>query len=146
VATGASPREVYAFALGWAHRGARVSEIADALTAAAGGPPADSPRVQGWVLIALQNAFYQLLHAPTAEDGIVATVMAGGDTDTNAAIAGALLGAVHGRDSLRPSWVRLVLSCRPMAGAPGVLRPRPYPFWPVDALELAERLLLASEE
>ena len=28
------------------------------------------------------------------------TVMAGGDTDTNAAIAGALLGAVHGRDAI----------------------------------------------
>lgn len=35
---------------------------------------------------ALQNAFVQLLHAPTAEGGIVATVAAGGDTDTNAGI------------------------------------------------------------
>jgi hypothetical protein len=30
----------------------------------------------------------------------VETVMRGGDTDTNAAICGALLGAVHGRDAI----------------------------------------------
>jgi hypothetical protein len=99
-------------------------------------------RNQGWVLIALQNAFYRLLHAPDAAEGIVATVMRGGDTDTNAAIAGALVGAVHGRESLPQSWRNLVLSCRPVAGAAGVRRPRPAPFWPTDALELAERLLI----
>ena len=32
----------------------------------------------GWVLIALQNSFYQLLHAPNLEEGVVATVMSGG--------------------------------------------------------------------
>jgi len=46
---------------------------------------------QGWVLIALQNAFHQLVRAPSAEEGTIATVNAGGDTDTNGAIAGALL-------------------------------------------------------
>jgi len=30
---------------------------------------------QGHVLIALRNAFYQALHAPTVEEGVVATVM-----------------------------------------------------------------------
>ena len=29
----------------------------------------------GWILIALQNAFYQLLHAPSLEEGVVDTVM-----------------------------------------------------------------------
>jgi ADP-ribosylglycohydrolase len=56
----------------------------------------------GWVLIALQNAFWQLLHAATLEEGVIDTISRGGDTDTTAAIAGALLGAVHGRQAIPP--------------------------------------------
>jgi ADP-ribosylglycohydrolase len=97
----------------------------------------------GWVLIALQNAFYQLLHAPSFEEGVVATVMAGGDTDTNGAIAGALLGAVHGAGAVPPRWTRAVLSCRPLRGTP-TAHPRAVEFWPLDALELAEALLGAG--
>jgi ADP-ribosylglycohydrolase len=96
------------------------------------------------VLIALQNAFYRLLHAPSVEEGIVATVAQGGDTDTTAAICGALLGAIHGREALPPRWRRAVLSCRPQA-VTGAVRPRPAEFWPVDVMELAERLLLAGQ-
>ncbi len=29
----------------------------------------------------------------------------GGDTDTNAAVAGALLGAAHGVDAIPPTWL-----------------------------------------
>ena len=29
----------------------------------------------------------------------------GGDTDTNAAVAGALLGAAHGIDAIPPAWL-----------------------------------------
>ena len=43
----------------------------------------------GWVLIALQNAFFCLAHH-AFEEALVDTVGRGGDTDTNAAIAGAL--------------------------------------------------------
>ena len=94
----------------------------------------------GWVLIALQNAFYQLRHIPNLEEGMVDTVMRGGDTDTNAAIAGALLGAVHGRAAIPSRWLHAVLSCRPLPGTP-TRHPQPVEFWPVDALELAEALL-----
>ena len=93
--------------------------------------------------IALQNAFHELLHAASPEDGVVATVRRGGDTDTNAAIAGALLGAVHGRDAVPVQWRSLVLSCR--AVGPRAHRPRPRAYWPVDVLEIAERLLVAGE-
>ena len=93
------------------------------------------------MLVALRNALWQLLHAPDAESGVVDTVMRGGDTDTNAAICGALLGAVHGIDALPARWVDAVLACRPEAGRPGVRQPRPEVYWPVDALELADRLL-----
>jgi ADP-ribosylglycohydrolase len=96
------------------------------------------------VLIALQNAFYQALHAATFEDGLVATVMGGGDTDTNAAIAGALLGALHGARAVPAQWRQMVLTCRPQHGAPGVQQPRPPVVWPVDALQVAEQLLVAG--
>jgi ADP-ribosyl-[dinitrogen reductase] hydrolase len=104
-------------------------------------PPSDYVHQQGWVLTAFRNALWQLLHASNLEDGVTDTVMRGGDTDTNAAIAGALLGAVHGRDLIPVQWVETLLSCRPQAGQPHVRHPRPKCFWPEDALELAERLI-----
>lgn len=76
--------------------------------------------------------------------GVVDTVR-GGDTDTNAAICGALLGAVYGLDAISAQWVDQVLNCRPKAGHLGVNRPRPECFWPVDALELAEGLIRRIE-
>jgi len=103
--------------------------------------PADYVHQQGWVIIAFQNALWQLLNAPSLEEGVVDTVMRGGDTDTNAAIAGALLGAAYGRHALPSQWVTKILSCRPKAGDPRVRRPRPECFWPVDAPELSRSLL-----
>lgn len=98
----------------------------------------------GWVLIAWQNALWQLLHAPNLEEGVVDTVGRGGDTDTNAAICGALLGAVYGLESIPRQWREAVLQCRPAAGDPRVRHPRPECYWPVDALELAARLLTSA--
>jgi ADP-ribosyl-[dinitrogen reductase] hydrolase len=143
IATGPSPATLYEHALGWTQQHGRELTVSEALRRAADEPPADFLGHAGWVLIALQNAFYQLVHAPDLVDGVVSSVMSGGDTDTNAAIAGALLGAVYGRDAIPFQWQSAILSCRPLAGAPGVLQPRPERFWPVDALELAERLLAA---
>ncbi len=119
-------------------------DVISALKAAADKPPEGivGPR-DGWVLTALQYAFYHLLHAGSFEEALVETVSSGGDTDTNAAICGALLGAVHGRDAIPARWRRCVLTCRPMAEV-GARHPRPSDFWPVDALELAEALLVAS--
>lgn len=115
--------------------------LMNAIEKAQDEPPEDYVTMQGWVLIAFQNALWQLLHAENLEEGVVDTVMRGGDTDTNAAICGALLGAVHGRDAIPGRWTAAILDCRPAAGRPGVLRPRPECFWPVDALELAGELL-----
>ena len=113
----------------------------DAITGAAESPPTDYVHQQGWVLIAFRNALWQLLHAGDMEAGVVDTVMRGGDTDTNAAICGALLGAVYGRNAVPRQWVDVLLTCRPEAGQSDVRRPRPEVFWPVDVLELAERLI-----
>jgi cyclic 2,3-diphosphoglycerate synthetase len=71
-------------------------------------------------------------------------LMGGGDTDTNAAIAGALLGAIHGLAAIPAQWRDAVLTCRPRRGALGVQQPRPEALWPGDALELAEQLLAAG--
>ena len=46
-----------------------------------------------------------------------------------------------GAEAIPLRWRNAVLSCRPLAGLPGVKRPRPTEYWPVDALVLAERLV-----
>jgi ADP-ribosylglycohydrolase/fructose-1,6-bisphosphatase/inositol monophosphatase family enzyme len=143
IAQGGGPKAAYAAALAEAARQEAHPDVRATLEAAQQGPPADYSAQMGWVRIALQNAFYQLLHAPSFEEGVVATVMAGGDTDTNGAIAGALLGAVHGRRAVPRRWVDALLSCRPLKGT-GTAHPRRVEFWPVDALELAEALLMGG--
>lgn len=142
---GATPQEVYHAALSWCREWDVQAAVAGALREAATSAPADFMKQQGWVLIALQNAFYQLLNAPTPEEAIIDTVMRGGDTDTNAAIAGALVGAVHGIGSLPTCWVDTVLECKPERGAPRVQRPRPREYWPIDALDLAWGLLTTTK-
>jgi len=133
----------YAAAVEWAKTAPAASAVAEALEAAAQAAPRCDGSSQGWVLIALQNAFHELLHARTVEDALARTILRGGDTDTNAAIAGALLGAVHGREGLPAQWRSMILSCHPVLGAAAHARPMTY--WPVDVMELAERLLLAGE-
>ncbi|HEX7053208.1 MAG TPA: inositol monophosphatase family protein [Burkholderiales bacterium] len=107
--------------------------------AAKGNAPADFFTHPAWVLVALQNAFY-CLKTHSFEEALVHTVGCGGDSDTNAAIAGALVGARHGRAQVPERWLLAVLACRPLAEA-GALRPRPMEYWPDDILELAEALL-----
>ncbi|MCE6958799.1 ADP-ribosylglycohydrolase family protein [Cereibacter sphaeroides] len=97
----------------------------------------------GWVLIALRNAFHRLLRGESLEEALVGTVMMGGDTDTNAAICGALLGSLQGHDAIPLAWRRQVLGCRAVEGA-GAAHPRRSTFWTDDALDLAEALLLVS--
>ena len=113
---------------------------------AATSPPTDYLNHQGWVLTAFHNAIWQLLHAPNLEDSVVNTIMRGGDTDTNAAICGSLLGAVYGLEAIPTQWVEKVLDCRPEVERSDVNHPRPQCFWPVDALELAKRLVVGKEK
>jgi len=142
VREGLDREETYGRALSWARDRGEGTDVYETLVRAKSGAPEDFMSKQGWVLVALQNAFYRLLHSETLEAGVVETVACGGDTDTNAAIAGALLGAVYGRESVPRAWMRAVMGCRPIKGGANVQQPRPSAFWPVDALELAERLVL----
>ncbi len=138
---GADARATYEFALAEARRIEAEANVRHALEAARREPPRSYTSQQGYVLIAFQNAFFQALHAPSLEEGVVNTVMQGGDTDTNGAIAGALLGAIYGRHAIPFQWLDRVLTARPIRSLAGVLRPRPKALWPVDALILAEQLL-----
>jgi ADP-ribosylglycohydrolase/fructose-1,6-bisphosphatase/inositol monophosphatase family enzyme len=129
----------YEAARAWADEDGAEPAVREVLAAARHRAPVCDGSSPGFVLIALQNAFFELLHAPSLEEGVVATVRRGGDTDTNAAIAGALLGAVHGRGGIPAQWRGMIASCRPHALR--AARPRPMACWPIDVLELAERLL-----
>ena len=141
VGSGLSPEDLYREILVRAEKMPAEPALLAAVRASASQPPTEYYRQQGWVLIAFQNALWQLLHAPNLEEALVDTIGRGGDTDTNAAICGALLGAVFGRSAIPNPWAAALARCRPQAGRPGVHRPRPECFWPVDALELAEKLV-----
>jgi ADP-ribosyl-[dinitrogen reductase] hydrolase len=148
VAVQQTPRSLFDFALGQAQ--GMHAEVLEVLRAAEVTPPADYQQSMGWVKIALHNAFFRMLHASDATEAIVQTVRQGGDSDTNGAIVGALVGALYGRDALPRQWRAMVLTCRPQPATPfgpalaPVHRPRPRSLWTVDALWLAERLLLAG--
>ena len=96
------------------------------------------------VLIAFENAFRHLATGTSIEDALIETVGAGGDTDTNGAICGALLGAAQGRVVIPTRWGIAVLACRPLAEA-GVGQPRPQRYWPDELVRSAEALLVRRQ-
>lgn len=113
---GATRSGVYERTLGWIMaQHVDFSVTATLLAAADTAPEYDDhggDRI-GWVLIALQCAFYHLLHAPNLAAALTTIVTAGGDTDTNAAITAPLLAAIEGLDSLPPEWLRCVRQANP---------------------------------
>ena len=137
--------ELYQQIKNWARKMNVDPRLMKAIADASNNPPDDYVHQQGWVIIALQNALWQLLHAATLEEGVIDTVMRGGDTDTNAAISGALLGAVYGRGAIPEQWAKKLMNCRPETGRANVQHPRPECFWPVDALQIAQSLVVGEE-
>ncbi|WP_431303338.1 inositol monophosphatase family protein [Sediminicoccus sp. BL-A-41-H5] len=105
-----------------------------------GEGPASFTHQQGYVRIAFQNAFRHLAQGTPLEEALVRTVAEGGDTDTNAAICGALLGAAQGSTAVPMRWRMAIQSCRPIEEL-GALQPRPPRYWPDDLPALAEALL-----
>lgn len=137
---GANPPAMWSVAYAEAGEDAGGAEIRQALLEARDALPPDFTRNLGWVLTAFGNAFHRLWREQDFAEALTETVMAGGDTDTNAAISGALLGAAYGRDAIPQAWRSQVLACRAVRGA-GVRHPRPAAFWADDAMDLAEALL-----
>jgi ADP-ribosylglycohydrolase len=58
----------------------------------------------GFTLKAMQAGLWCLEHPADFEESLVAVVQAGGDTDTNGAVAGAVLGALHGASAIPERW------------------------------------------
>jgi ADP-ribosyl-[dinitrogen reductase] hydrolase len=76
------------------------------------GTPKDFPK-NGWVVHALQTAWWAITHADQSDARHLAralelAVRAGNDTDTTAAIAGALLGARWGVSAVPARWRRIL--------------------------------------
>ena len=122
------------------HANATYSAVKDLFSFATFRAPLNYKHQMGWVITAFHNALYQLLHAKDATEGIIDTVRRGGDTDTNGAICGALLGSIYGGAHFPEQWVTAVRTCHPSVGnAP---RPRPDIYW-ADGIEVQARLLLS---
>jgi len=63
------------------------------------------PNTIGYTLKALGAGLWAVSHAASFADGVLRIVHEGGDADTNAAVAGALLGARDGFSSIPAEWV-----------------------------------------
>lgn len=63
------------------------------------------PQAMGYTLKTMSAGFWALKYAQSYEEGILKIVQAGGDADTNAAVAGALLGAKFGVQSIPQRWL-----------------------------------------
>ena len=60
----------------------------------------------GFTLKAMQVGLWCLENGNDFEKTLLAVVNAGGDTDTNGAVAGAVLGAIHGAEAIPERWTR----------------------------------------
>jgi ADP-ribosyl-[dinitrogen reductase] hydrolase len=78
--------------------------------------PITRPGEAGYVVHCIEIAFWFVTHDRTLEDSLIYLAQAGGDTDTNAAVAGALLGARYGEAALPPRWLDQIV------GAEGIAR------------------------
>ena len=114
------------------------AEVQELVARSTAEPPAEYMLQMGWVKIAFGNAVYELANGTSFEESLVRTVGRGGDTDTNAAICGALIGAMYGAEEIPQRWRETIDACKAYPGTP---RPRPEEYWPADAVSLARGLL-----
>ena len=75
----------------------------------------------GFVRVAFRLAYWELFHAPSFEAALIDVVNRGGDSDTNAAITGALLGAYYGEEQIPERWRTAVIEALSLG--------RGGPFW-----------------
>lgn len=69
----------------------------------------------GYVVHCIEIAFWFVTHDRMLEDSLIYLAQAGGDTDTNAAVAGALLGARYGQVALPPRWLDQIVGAEGIA-------------------------------
>ena len=73
-----------------------------------------SNKYGGYLGKALYLAFRELFHGNNFEQSLIEIIKNGGDTDTNACIAGTLLGAYYGFDAIPSRWINTL--CRGNSG------------------------------
>ncbi|MFN0252700.1 MAG: ADP-ribosylglycohydrolase family protein [Kofleriaceae bacterium] len=66
----------------------------------------------GFVRLAFRLAFWHAVHTPAWKASVVDVASRGGDADTNAAIAGALIGGRDGASAIPQEWIERVLAAR----------------------------------
>ena len=67
-------------------------------------------QTSGYTLHTMQVALWALLNCNTLEDAVVTVVNLGGDTDSNAAVTGALFGALQGDQAVPSRWTDALLN------------------------------------
>ena len=60
----------------------------------------DEEGIIGYTLLALSAGLWAYFHAKDFESGLISVINEGGDADTNGSIAGSILGAKFGYDSI----------------------------------------------
>lgn len=76
----------------------------DRIVTAEHSKPVDFTDSNGWVVSAFQAAYAAVRKSTSLEDALVRAVRTGNDTDTVAAIAGGLAGALYGVSALPTEW------------------------------------------
>jgi ADP-ribosyl-[dinitrogen reductase] hydrolase len=90
----------------------------------------DHDNTMGYTLKAMQVGLWSLEQEGSAEATLIAIVSAGGDTDTNAAVAGAMLGASHGAAALPSRWLENISGTPEIALLADQLLERADAPWP----------------
>ncbi|GGK96786.1 ADP-ribosylglycohydrolase [Curtobacterium luteum] len=80
----------------------------DRIVTAEHSEPVDFTDSNGWVVSAFQAAYAAVRRSTGLEDALVRAVRTGNDTDTVAAIAGGLAGALYGASALPGEWRELL--------------------------------------
>jgi ADP-ribosyl-[dinitrogen reductase] hydrolase len=75
--------------------------------------------------VTLRLALWEALHAPDFEAGLLDAANRGGDAPANAAVTGALLGALYGEGAIPARWTEALLAAPAPTGASG--RPGYHP-------------------
>ncbi len=130
--------KAFARARQWADGHAN-DEVRDWLREAHEGAPVDFLSQIGFVRIAFVNAFQHLVRGSTYETAVRETLCRGGDTDTNACIAGGLVGTAVGARGIPDRMKTAVVECDTRQG-----RPRPDFLHGGRLPELAKALLSAA--